>query len=134
MTKNLEKMRQKLEEKKSQRPAMNVSDILPGDPVSTNSEPAKETPKAASKQEAEPASVQQSYEYPWQAFNPTDKGKKAGQQSVSVDVNDFELAVLSYLQEIRDTSTRKEARRLLRPAIRKIAKMIEEEGPEEFQF
>ncbi|MBU2708854.1 hypothetical protein KCM76_22865 [Zooshikella marina] len=127
MSNNLNKMREQLEQKKKQRTASSVSDILPGESTVT-SEPAKTVVKN------EAVAPSGEYKYPWQAFDPADKGKKAGQQSVSVDVNDYELAVLTYLMETRETSTRKEAKRLLRPVLRKVAKHIEENGPDELMF
>lgn len=104
---------------------LNINDLLADEPANNTPEEQLNSSGAESN-EPESGAIQ----YPWQQFDPEGKPKPAGHQTVTFDANDFELAVLTYLasEDVRDTSMRKEARRLIRPMIVEMAKRIEAEG------
>jgi hypothetical protein len=54
---------------------------------------------------------------PWEQYNPTDKPR----YNVAIRLNDYQLAMLRYLAEARDTSQHKLLQRHLMPILKQLA-------------
>lgn len=54
---------------------------------------------------------------PWESFDPTDKPR----YNVAIRLNDYQLAMLRYLAEARDTSQHKLLQRHLIPILKQLA-------------